>query len=300
MPIKDVLINGKNKLPIQVFKLESMVRHPSIVMIAKRGSGKSVVCKAIMKHFRDIPVGTIISPTDKMSNFYGKFFPKSFIHYEYKTAILKNLFQRQEIMIDKRRQKIKRGKKVDPRAFIIMDDCLASKGTWMKDDKIKEIFMNGRHFKIMYILTMQFPLGISPELRANFDYIFLLADDQQSNIKRMYDHYAGMFPTLDAFKQVFHQLTSNYGAMVIVNRGARAGILEKIYSYKAPIDSEIKSIGCKQFLKFHEHNYDYNWKDKTKQLDVMGYFQDQKKEKTAVKIDIVDENKKKYFNKFNK
>src|SRR5665647_150559 len=96
-----------------------------------------------------------------------------------------------------------------------MDDCLASKGSWMRDEKIKEIFMNGRHYKIMYILTMQFPLGIQPELRANFDYIFLLADDQQSNIKRMYDHYAGMFPTLDAFRQVFHQLTSNYGLSLI-------------------------------------------------------------------------------------
>ena len=78
MPIKDV-ITERGKLPIKEFKVEDMVENPAIVMIAKRGSGKSVVCKSIMKHFSDIPVGVVISKTDRMSCFYGKFFPDSFI-----------------------------------------------------------------------------------------------------------------------------------------------------------------------------------------------------------------------------
>ena len=72
-----------------------------------------------------------------------------------------------------------------------------------------ELLFNGRHYQLMYMLTMQFPLGITPELRCNFDYIFLLADDNTSNIKRMYEHYAGMFPDFNSFKQVFTQLTKN-------------------------------------------------------------------------------------------
>lgn len=285
MTVIDVTING-SKLPIQEFKLSSMVRHASILMIAKRGSGKSWICRSILKHFRDIPVGMIIAPTDRMNTFYGKFFPESFIHYEYKSEIIKKLLNRQKEMIDKRKEKRLKGKKIDPRAFIVMDDCLSQKGQWLRDKPILELLFEGRHYKVMYILTMQDPLGITPQLRGNFDYIFLLAEDFQSNLKRIYDHYAGMFPTFDSFRQVFGQLTADFGAMVVVNRGARKTFLEKIFQYKAP-NQQVKQIGCNQFNRFHERNFDKNWKMRHKDFDAAEYFMDKKKDKTSVKIGIV-------------
>ena len=74
MTIKDVAINNGSKLPINEFKLDMMCKNPSIVMIAKRGSGKSYVCRSILYHFSDIPAGEIIAPTDRMNCFYGDFF----------------------------------------------------------------------------------------------------------------------------------------------------------------------------------------------------------------------------------
>jgi hypothetical protein len=251
--------NDKTSLKIREFSLNWMCTNPSICMIAKRGSGKSWVVRSILKHFRDIPGGVIISPTDKMSGFYNKFFPDVYIHHEYQSDILKRMFFRQTKLIETSKEKIKKGKKVDPRAILVMDDCLSSKGAWMKDDFIREIFMNGRHFFIMYILTMQFPLGITPELRSNFDYIFLLADDFISNQKRLYDHYAGMFPNFDSFRQVFINLTGDFGSMVIVNRGNRSHILDKVFWFKSD-NEEISSIGCKQFQKFHSNNYNKDWR----------------------------------------
>ena len=38
------------------------------------------------------------------------------------------------------------------------------------------LFMNGRHWKIMLIITMQYPLGIPPNLRTNIDYVFILRE----------------------------------------------------------------------------------------------------------------------------
>ncbi len=62
-------------------------------MIAKRASGKSWVCRSILRHFRDIPVGIIIAPTEKMANppFYSEFFPDTYIHYEYRSEIIEKL-----------------------------------------------------------------------------------------------------------------------------------------------------------------------------------------------------------------
>lgn len=266
MSVREINMNGRG-LPIREFKLKWMVPNPSICMIAKRGSGKSWVVRSILRHFKSIPGGVIIAPTDKMNTFYGEFFPDVYIHYEYKSEIIEDIFYRQENMIKKCKEKMKQNRKVDPRAFLVMDDCLSSKGTWMKDQPISKLFYDGRHYKLMYILTMQFPLGITPELRANFDYIFLLGEDFLTNQKRLYDHYAGMFPDFNSFRQVFMDLTSDYGSMVIVNRGCRANFLDKIFWYKAE-NKEVDRIGCRQFNDFHKNNYDSSWRTRDRPYDI--------------------------------
>jgi hypothetical protein len=268
---KDVKISlgsgSSDKLPINPFSLSQFVAHPAIVMIAKRGSGKSWVVRAILDYFKDIPVGLVISPTDRMSCFYGDFFSDTYIFYDYDTEIIQKVLNRQKMIIDKNKQRLKIGKKqIDTRSFVVMDDCLGQRGAWIKDKPIQELLFNGRHYHVMYILTMQFPLGITPQLRANFDYVFLLADDTVSNLKRIYDHYAGIFPTFDSFKQVFSQLTADFGSMVLVNRGVRSSFLQKVYYYVAPDLSHLKlddaKIGCAQFRNYHKQNYNNNWRIK--------------------------------------
>lgn len=263
MTENNINFDDGNKLPISEFSMDDMCINPSIVMIAKRGSGKSWVTRAVLQKFKDVPVGLILSPTEQDNPFYSGFFPDSYIFYEYKSSILQKLLYRQRLMIKKAKEKKDEGKYIDPRAIIVMDDCLASKGSWAKDPPIHDLLFNGRHRQIMYILTMQFPLGIKPELRSNFDYIFLLADDQVSNLKRIYEHYAGMFPDFFSFRQVFKQLTDDFGAMVIKNRGARDSLFDKIAFYRAPDLSGVKmEFGCRQFRKYNTRNYDKDWEEK--------------------------------------
>ena len=189
--VRDVMIGGDKKLQIREFKLDSMVENPAIVMIAKRASGKSWICRDILRNFKDIPVGIIIAPTEKMSDppFYSDFFPDSYIHYQYKSEIIERMLYRQDVMIEKQKEKAKDGKLIDPRGFILMDDCLSKKSSWMKDQPIMELLFNGRHYRLMYILTMQFPLGITPELRCNFDYIFLFYKLFCFNLYRIWNFF---------------------------------------------------------------------------------------------------------------
>ena len=285
---RDITLNGNKKLQIKQFFLSSMVENPAIVMIAKRASGKSWVCRDILKHFKDIPVGVIIAPTEKMANppFYSAFFPDTYIHYQYKSETIERILFRQHLMIEKEKDKQKLGVLIDPRGFILMDDCLSTKSSWMKDQPIMELLFNGRHYRLMYILTMQFPLGITPELRCNFDYIFLLAEDFYSNLKRLYEHYAGMFPTFDAFRAVFKELTNDFGCMVIVNRGARASFLEKVFWFKASND-EVGMIGCDQFINYHRKNYDNDWRKRGKKIDIMEMYTKKNNVANDVKVEKI-------------
>ena len=151
MGIKDVQMKGGDMLPVRQFKLTYMVEDPTIIMIAKRGSGKSWVVRAIMMYLHKIPCGIVIAPTDRMNSFYNDFFPDSFIHYQYKSSIIEKVLERQEVMTDKQLSKRKHGIKFDPRTFIIMDDCMGDKKSWVRDPPILELLTNGRHYKITFI-----------------------------------------------------------------------------------------------------------------------------------------------------
>ena len=189
---------------------------PVIVMIGRRDTGKSFLVRDMLFHHQDIPIGTVISGTEAGNGFYGKLVPKLFIHDEYNTAIIENILKRQKIVI-KQIQKEKKayGKSsIDPRAFVILDDCLYD-NTWSRDKLMRLLFMNGRHWKIMLVITMQYPLGVPPNLRTNIDYTFILREPYLTNRKRIYENFAGMFTTFESFCQVMDQCTENYECLVI-------------------------------------------------------------------------------------
>ena len=84
--------------------------------------------------------------------------------------------------------------RVDPRSFMILDDCMYD-DSWTHDKNIKYLFMNGRWLKVFFLITMQYPLGIQPALRTNVDYVFILREPYASNRNRIYDNYGSAFPS---------------------------------------------------------------------------------------------------------
>jgi hypothetical protein len=283
MTTKDVRF-GASHLQLKKFNIHDMVDHCTIAMIAKRATGKSFLTREIMYHKRDIAAAIAISRTEELNSFYSEFIPGTYIFSEYSSDILTNIYQRQSKINEDNKIRIKNGKKTkDDAIMLIMDDCMSSKGTWLKDPNIQELFFNGRHHHISFILTMQFSLGIPPELRSNFDYIFLLGEDATSNRKRLYDHYAGMFPTFEIFQQVFSDVTENYGVMVINNRVHSKNIADKVFWYKAKEVPNFK-IGCNKFHRYHKEAYNKDWKKQVPIFDVSALVA---KKRNAVRV-IVD------------
>jgi hypothetical protein len=134
---------------------------------------------------------------------------------------------------------------IDPRTFVILDDCLYD-NTWARDKMMRLLFMNGRHWKVMLIITMQYPLGIPPALRTNIDYVFILREPYIANRKRIYDNYAGMFPTFESFCQVMDQCTENFECLVINNNAKSNKIQDQVFWYKADPHNDFR-LGAKEF-----------------------------------------------------
>ena len=148
---------------------------------------------------------------------------------------------------------------------------MACKKLWITDPIMLEVMNQGRHYKLTYILTMQYCLGIQPELRTQFNFIFLLGDDNAATRKKMWEHWAGVFPKLDLFEQVFLQVTNDYGCMVINNRIKTIDITKKVFWFKAKLNIPSFKIGHPKFHKFHTERYDSNYENKQQLFDVLNY-----------------------------
>ena len=243
---------------------------PVIVLIGRRDTGKSYLVKDILYYHQDIPIGTVISGTEAGNGFYSAHVPKLFIHDEYNTTIIENILQRQKTVLKVIKKELETQKKtnIDPRAFVILDDCLYD-ATWAKDKVMRLLFMNGRHWKVMLVITMQYPLGIPPNLRTNIDYVFILREPYIANRKRIYENYAGMFPTFESFCQVMDQCTENYECLVINNNAKSNKLQDLIFWYKAEPHPNFK-LGSKEFWELskdiqsddEDEVYDPNTRDK--------------------------------------
>jgi hypothetical protein len=163
------------------------------------------------------------------------------IYDEFDSKILQRFMDRQEKITDQSTQeKRKYGKTdIDNRAFLILDDCLYDK-SWPNDKNIRACFMNGRHYGILFAITMQYPLGIPPQLRSNVDYVFILRDNQIKNRERIYQQYAGMFNSFDVFCQVMDQCTNDYECLVIDNKTQSNHLNDQVFWYKADIAINFK------------------------------------------------------------
>ena len=240
------------EISLKKFDINEIKHDKVVVFIGKRDTGKSFLVRDLLFHHNSIPVGQVISGTEAANEFYSSIVPKVFIHGEYKAEIISNILKRQKLAIEK----MKQNNNIDPRAFLILDDCLYD-NTWIKNPDVRSLFMNGRHYKLLFILTMQYALGIPPNLRTNIDYVFILRENYVSNRKRLFEHYAGMFPSFEMFCQVMDQCTENYECLVINNNAKSNKLVDQVFWYKAEPHPNFR-IGAPQFWKYSEENYSNN------------------------------------------
>ena len=188
---------SENITEISLRKFDPNMIEPGkcVSVIAKRGSGKSVLIRDIMYTMRHkIPFGIAISATEEGNGAYGEMMPKSFIYDDYSPELIEKFVNRQKYMVQ--------NKKKHPEAFLIMDDMMADSKKIMKDVNIRFIYLNGRHYKITMITAAQYGTDVgSPAIRSNIDFVFLLRENVVANQEKLWRNFFGVFPTFKMFQQ---------------------------------------------------------------------------------------------------
>ncbi len=220
---------------LKIFNMNMIKDHQNILVIGLRNTGKSFLTKDILYHQRDIPIGTIVSPTENINRFYKDFVPSVFIQNEYSPDMIKNFMKRQKSLI----KRIHKGENIDNRAFLVLEDCIYDKN-WYKDNNIKNIYMNSRNWGIFFILTTQHLLDIPPMLRACIDFVFIFKNNIESQRKRIYKQYAMMIPTFEMFCTILDSIQDDHTCLVINNCSPSPKIEDQIFLYKAENHDDLK------------------------------------------------------------
>lgn len=225
---------NRMKLELRKFDMSGLKDDAVVIYVAPRNCGKSTLLLDTLFFHKDIPIGVVISGTESANHGFEEYCPKMLIYDEYSPEIIEKFLERQRKISDQYLvEKKKYGRSdIDPRAFLILDDCMYD-SNWTKDKNMRYIFFNGRHLHIFLLITMQYPLGIPPPMRANVDYVFLCRNNMVKEREKLYHQYAGMFPNMEVFNTVLTQCTEDYECLVISKRTISNKLEDQVFWYKA-------------------------------------------------------------------
>jgi hypothetical protein len=224
---------------------------PSIVLIGSKATGKTYLIQDLMYYFRKIPTGLIITGSEGSSRAFSKFFPKICIHNGVNDALIKRI----EMIVKKQRKLLKLGaNKEENSCFILFDDCGYDNKS-AKSEIIRGIFMNGRHWNTLVIMSVQYCRSIGPELRKNVDYVFILREPKYNERKKLYEDFGGIVGTEKDFSALLQHHTENYQCLVIDNTSQSNDLRDNIYKYRARYPPRKFRVGSPKLWDYHEKYY---------------------------------------------
>jgi len=227
----------------------------------------SWLVRDIFYHHKHIPSGVVFSGTEEANPFFGEFIPDCFIHSEYDPELVDKIMGKQKKKIrDAKNAGSKDGKSPSNNLFIVFDDMLHDAQNWKNDKTVKNIFFNGRHYNFLFILTMQYPLGITPALRSNIDYVFIFNEPSLKNRRKIYDDYAAMLPSFDHFCNILDACSQNHECLVIKTSGNSSDLRDIVFWYKAEPHNNFR-VGHDKFWKFHKQHYNKNYEDDNHEVE---------------------------------
>lgn len=238
------------QLQLRKFDPRKMADDVVVMIIGKRNTGKSILARDILSYKQHIPHGIVISPTEHAQGFFKSFVPDLYIYHEFDSRIIDNLFKVQERQIE-----LNGGKNdnIKP-AFLVLDDCMFDK-SFLKTKVMRELLMNGRHYKVFILITAQYCGDIDTATRGNIDYCFVMREPIIANRKRLYENFFGMLPRLKDFGHLMDCTTENYECLVVDNTTASNKLSDALAYYKAQKDHSFK-MGSVAYWRAHHDKYD--------------------------------------------
>lgn len=222
-----------NSLHFRRFPIHEMKPYRVILVVGKRGSGKTTLIKTLLFEMRH-KIEFVISYVGSQDtvNEFKEFIPECLIHTAWNPASIEILIKLQEIWKKMNMLQNPNGEYKDRSILVLFDDMQADKD-WMKSKTIVDLHCNGRHYGITFINAAQYMMAIPTEIRSQVDYVFAFYDQRPQMQKRMYDQFFGGHFSYADFKNIYKKLTDGGRCMVLDNCSRDNDVTSCIYHFSA-------------------------------------------------------------------
>ena len=240
----------KNAIEIKKIDIGEMKSYSNILIMGKRETGKTYLTTDILFHInKNIPKGCIMSATD--SRHYANIIPPSYNYDEYNSNIIEKI-TKDKFETNKNICSININNNNNPKyhsvnnnndnndnndndndsnSFLVLDNCLYDHD-W-KTKYLRFLLMNSKNFKHTIIVTQSYPY-VTPTIRENFDYIFVLRERNERMRNKIYESFVdNLALSFESFCQIMDQCTESYECLVIDNTSVSYKIQENLFWYKA-------------------------------------------------------------------
>jgi hypothetical protein len=266
---------------VRKFNINSMQKNRACIFIGGSGTGKSSLVTAVLYHNRDIPAGIVCSGTELGDPHFAKFIPDIFIYNDWAPDKVEDLIQVQQRRkkaidaIDVNIEYCKRNRRLDDvkalearkaremvamRKFIIIDDCMY-KPQITRSSTMRLLCMNGRHYGILTLITVQYAISLDIALRGNAGYIFICREPIVSYRKKIYESFVGMLPNFHMFERVMDATTQNFECLVVDRTTRSTKPEDNLFWFRAEKEYNFR-IGSDRLWQYHRQNYDPEHEEK--------------------------------------
>ena len=219
---------------IRRFDPATIKPHRVILIVGKRGCGKTTLLRDLMYHLRhSIDFGLAMCPTLESASMLRNALPDASVFDRFVPGKVEQLAALAQQLVASKR---------DRNFLFIADDVLYDRAV-LKGTGIRNIFFNGRHLRITFIILAQYMMDITADLRAQIDYLFVMRENIVANRLRLYKYLFGCVPTFDEFCALMDRCTQNYECLCLDNTCADVRLQNCVFWYKAQADIPDFQIG---------------------------------------------------------
>lgn len=198
-----------------------------------------------------MPTGLVFSGTEDSNFNYRKYFPSLFVYNSLDEEVIANFIKR---------QKLAKRYLINPWSLLLIDDCTDDPKVLSKP-LFQNLYKNGRHYKKLFILSLQYGMDIKPVIRTNIDGTFILRESNSRNRKTLWENYASCIPDFTDFCTIMDEITTDYTALYIHNKTQSNNFEDCVFYYQANPNLPDWRFGCDDYWDFHEDRFDTDYTD---------------------------------------